>query len=265
MRVAVLICARNEELHIARCLSDWISGGCEVVLIDHDSDDRTAEIASRFLGHGLLSIERLPWEGVFRLREQLPLKEEIIRNITHEWVIHADADEWMTSPWQGISISEALRKVDTEGFTCVNFNEFVFVPWPQEDFTRGDYKQAMKTYYFFQPVHPYLMRAWRRDLGATHITSGGHLLDRGNLYPVDFVLRHYIVLSMDHACQKYIGRPFDRDELEVGWHVRRARIRKDHLILHPSPCLRVLKSWDMVEFDMSAPCPTHFWEWNTKA
>jgi glycosyltransferase involved in cell wall biosynthesis len=46
-------------LHIARCLRDILSGGIEVILIDHESKIRTVEIARRYLGDGLLSIERL--------------------------------------------------------------------------------------------------------------------------------------------------------------------------------------------------------------
>jgi glycosyltransferase involved in cell wall biosynthesis len=59
LRIVAPICARNEELHIARCLRDILSGGIEVILIDHESKVRTVEIARRYLGDGLLSIERL--------------------------------------------------------------------------------------------------------------------------------------------------------------------------------------------------------------
>jgi hypothetical protein len=59
LRIVAPICARNEELHIARCLRDILSGGIEVILIDHESKVCTVEIARRYLGDGLLSIERL--------------------------------------------------------------------------------------------------------------------------------------------------------------------------------------------------------------
>ena len=34
MKILVLICVRNEEENISRCLNEWVSDGCDVFLID---------------------------------------------------------------------------------------------------------------------------------------------------------------------------------------------------------------------------------------
>jgi glycosyltransferase involved in cell wall biosynthesis len=265
LRIAAIICARNEELHIARCLNDLVRNDVEVFVIDHDSEDRTVQIAESYLGRGLLAIERLPWRGKFELGEQLSLKKEIITRLNHDWILHVDSDEWLCAPKGFQSLSNAIKRVDAEGFNCINFDEMVFVPWPNEDFTCREYSREMKTYYFFEPSHRRLMRGWRRDIVADNTGSGGHGLasDRElRLYPQNFILRHYIALSLAHAVKKYVGRQFADDELKKGWHVNRRGIKDSELVLTPSPYLRQLQSWDSGEFDRSVPAKAHFWEWN---
>jgi glycosyltransferase involved in cell wall biosynthesis len=159
MRVAAVVAARNAEVHIARCVADLIADGIEVVVIDHDSEDRSVEIAKGFLGHGLLSIERLPWTGIFALKEQLAAKARVMAELPHDWLIHVDVDEWLQSPWPNTRLIDAIKRVDGMGFNCINFDEMTFVAWPDEDFWRPDYSQLMTTYYFFQPSKLRLMRA----------------------------------------------------------------------------------------------------------
>jgi glycosyltransferase involved in cell wall biosynthesis len=266
MRIAAIVGTRNEELHIGRCIEQWIADGCDVVLIDNESSDQTVPIAQAFLGKGLLSIERLPWRGSFSLRDQLRLKAQVARQLDHDWLVHADADEWHCSPWGG-TFADALRRVDAEGFNCIELDELSFVPWPDEDFTRTDYHRRMLTYYAFEPFSPYLMRAWRRDIDADNSDRGGHVLTSKmplSPYPVHFILRHYVALSLDHACRKYTERPFDLTELADGWHGTRATVRRADLRLRPSPYLRRLPRWDTIDFDRSLPAKHFFWEWKVE-
>jgi glycosyltransferase involved in cell wall biosynthesis len=264
MRAVVLLCVRNEESLIAHCLDNWRESGCDVLLIDNDSEDRTVDIARKYLGHGLLSIERLPWTGCFQLREQLLIKKRLMRELDHDWVIHSDADEWLCSPWQDERLLDGIRRVDAEGFNCINFIELVFPPWPDQDFTFTNYTRRMKTYYFFAPSHPHRMQAWRRDLNVDNVEGAGHIL-RGTgirLYKTDFIMRHYIALSVDHAVRKYVHRRYDPAELARGWSLNRVNITPERLALKPSHYLRRLDRWDTVDFDRSVPTVKHFWEWN---
>jgi glycosyltransferase involved in cell wall biosynthesis len=267
LRIAAIVCVRNEAVHIARCISDLLDDGIEVVLIDHSSEDRTVEIARQYLGRGLLAIEKLPWLGYFSLRQQLSRKKAIIDNLTHDWVLHVDADEWLRPANPELTLTEAIGQVDRAGFTCVNFEEMVFVPWSDEDFIGEDYSRQMTDYYFFEPVCERLMRAWRRDIDADIISGGGHLLFSTDLkvYPQNFINRHYIMLSREHGRYKYASRRFDALELAMGWHCNRVDICGSDLILKPSPHLRRLDRWDSANFDRSEPATTHFWEWPNSA
>jgi glycosyltransferase involved in cell wall biosynthesis len=267
MRIVAIVGVRNEQLHIKRCLEAFVRDGIDVILIDNDSEDRTIDIARDYLGRGLLSIRRQPWRGTFELSEQLALKKAIIDEIDHDWIIHADADEWLCPPPPETSLVTAIRRVDAAGFNCINFDEMVFVPATGEDFTHDDYVREMTTYYFFEPSSPRLMRAWRRDLNADGTDSGGHVIRAANLrlYPTNFLLRHYIVLSSAHAVAKYVARQYAAADLAKGWHRKRLAIAPAELCLTTSPYLKRLARWDSLDFDRSTPAPAHFWQWREHA
>jgi len=66
VRVIALIAAYNEERFIAGCLEHLIAHGLNVYLIDNDSTDRTVKFAEPYLGRGLIGIEAIPRDGVYR-------------------------------------------------------------------------------------------------------------------------------------------------------------------------------------------------------
>src|ERR1700681_970673 len=220
-----IVCVRNEALHIRRCVRDFVSQGVDVILIDHDSTDGSMDIAREFLGKGLLAIERLPWRGEFSLSEQLSLKKLIASTVAHDWVIHADADEWLCAPDDHDSLIDGICAADEAGANCINFLEFVFVPRPGESFEVDDYPSMIRDYHFFAERHPQLLRAWKRS-AELDLHDGGHILvgKEVRLFPRDFILRHYIVLSEAHARRKYVGRKFAADELAKSWHIDRTMI-----------------------------------------
>src|SRR2546425_4782337 len=219
MRAAAVICARNEEVHIERVIEDTIAEGLDVVLIDNDSTDDTVPLARRFLRHGLLRIERLPWRGIFAWAEVLEAKRRVIDTLDHDWVMHLDADEWASAPGEGVTLLDGLAEADAAGATCVNFNELVFIPRPREDAYRPDYKEHLTRYYFLEPRRPRLLRAWRNGAGLDNRRYGGHDLTGGaRIYERWFPLRHYVALSAGHARRKYLPRIYSRAELDRGWH-----------------------------------------------
>jgi glycosyltransferase involved in cell wall biosynthesis len=259
-----IVCARNEEVHITRCLRDLISGGVDVVLIDHESIDATVERAKDFLNRGLLSIERLAWAGEFSLTKQLEAKRQVIAQVPHDWVIHADADEWLVTPEPGQTLLEGIRAVEATGANAVNFEEFVFVPATGEGFYHEGYASAMRGYYFFAPSHPRLMRAWKRTAGFDNVAFGGHGLEGEGIrrYPRDFILRHYIVLSLPHAQSKYLGRKFAQEDLDRGWYGR-LEITSQNLNLPSRESLSYLPYPSSKAFSRAEPRAEHFWLWST--
>ena len=263
--ILAIVCIRNEVFHVERCLRDLIAGGCEVCLIDHASTDGTVEQAKSFLGSGLLKIEHLPWSGVFSLSDQLRAKQALVETAVHDWIVHADADEWLVSPVPGQTLSDAIAAADTDGFNVVNFHECVFIPLPGEDYRHPDYSSRMRDYYFFEPTYPRLNRAWRRDAALDNTWAGGHVV-RGEAVrrsPRDLILRHYIVLSQAHAREKYLGRVFSSEDLNKKWHDSRVIDEGKDVRLRTHPAMRKVPDVERHDqFDLSRPVDRHFWEWD---
>jgi glycosyltransferase involved in cell wall biosynthesis len=263
LRILAMVCVRNEQIHIRRCLSDLIRDGIDVALLDNGSTDATLSIAREFLGRGLVFIRHLPWTGALSMRAILEAKAEIAAATGYDWFIHADADEWFCSPWPEADLAAAVARVDHDGFNCINFTELTFVPVGDEDFEAEGYSARMTTYYFYQPRYPRLMRAWKAGEGLSNVDSGGHLITGREicLCPTDFYMRHYIVLSEGHAKRKYLNRNFAEEELARGWHADRVSIAPEKLRVPPAPVLRSLPHAASMEFDLSRPVAKHFWLW----
>jgi glycosyltransferase involved in cell wall biosynthesis len=260
---AAILCVRNEAAHIQRAVGNFVNQGIDVVVIDHGSTDNTVNICEQFKGHGLLSIEYMPWTGTFDLVTQLEVKRKISEALNHDWIIHADADEWFQSSVQGECLLEGINRLSSSGFNVINFEEFVFLPFRGQEIDVTDYEKQIMTYYYFAPSHLRLMRAWKRSSNFQNSTTGGHRLlgESVNIAEETFVLKHYLVLSHEHAIKKYVGRVFSEDDLRKGMHGNRLNLTAQKLQLPLKAKLKVQSCWDKVEFDRSDAKTTHFWEW----
>jgi glycosyltransferase involved in cell wall biosynthesis len=85
--VGLLVLARDEEACIARCLESVAPACAEMVVVDMQSKDATAAIAST-LGARVVSV---PVTHRFDGARQVGLDA-----LTTDWVIQLDADEWAT-------------------------------------------------------------------------------------------------------------------------------------------------------------------------
>ena len=212
--------------------------------MDNDSTDGTLAIARTFLGRGVFRIERAPYRGMFALHEQLRDKERLAAEIDADWYLHHDADEIREAPPPYSTLRQGIEAADRFGFNAINFDEFVFLPTSEdESFEGADYVAAMQHYYFFEP-HPLArVNAWKKLAGvAVRLAeSGGHSADfpGRRIFPVSFVLRHYVALSRAHAIAKYAGRVYSRTEVaDKGWHRARASFAPERLRFPPRERLK---------------------------
>jgi (heptosyl)LPS beta-1,4-glucosyltransferase len=83
--VSVVVITRNEEANIERCLAS-VRWAAEVIVVDAESTDRTAEIAGRS-GARVVSRE---WSG-YSAQKNFGIEQG-----THRWVFSLDADEVVT-------------------------------------------------------------------------------------------------------------------------------------------------------------------------
>jgi len=260
MHIVALLATYNEERFIANCLENLFRQGAEVYLIDNESTDGTVAIAERYRGRGLIGVETLPRAGVFSLRAQMQRKEQLAAQLEADWFIHTDADEIRLPPCSGSTLAQALAEVEAEGYNAVNFAEFAFIPTREApDHDHPAYLQTMRWYYPFAPAPLHRLNAWRRQRHAVDLTSsGGHQVrfPGARVYPRPFIMKHYLFLSVPHAIDKFVRRRFDPDEIRMGWHAWRSRLRPEMIRLPCQAELRPFTSND--ELDASNPRRTHY-------
>ncbi|HEX8673602.1 MAG TPA: glycosyltransferase family A protein [Longimicrobium sp.] len=259
MRVVAILATYNEERFIEPCLESLFEQGIQAYLVDNDSTDRTVAIASRYLGRGLLGVERFPRDGIYRWSSLLERKAQIAATLDADWFMHVDADEIYPSPRPGITLCEALADIDAQGYNAVNFYQYTFVPTQESpDHEHPGFLETMKWYYPFIPTVPHLIRAWKRQPAPVDLAqSGGHRVHFAglNLYPESLPMRHYHFLSLNHAIRKYVSKQYDPHEVGRGWHTWRATLRPDTIKL---PSRAELKTYTSDhELDPSNPRASH--------
>jgi hypothetical protein len=250
--VIAIIAAYNEADVIGPVVGDLIAQGVWVYLLDHASADGTVAAVEPYWGRGLLGIERFPhargaaadaerfaWQAI------LERKEALARELTADWFIHHDADEFRESPWAGLGLAEAIRRVDRAGYNAIDFELLNF--WPtHDDFRPGtDVRVAFPLYEPGQSWDRLQIRCWKNLGGPVDLaSSGGHearFLGR-RVFPLRFILRHYPVRGQRHGERKVRLERRARvlpAERARGWHVQYDQVTEGHSFLRDPATLTV--------------------------
>ena len=268
-RVVALISAYNEEDIIVPCLQSLIKQGLEVYLIDNWSTDSTVELASQFLGKGLLAIEKFPQSmppSHYVWKDILSRIEQLTEEIEADWFLFQDVDEIRTSPWPGLSLKDAILKVDREGFNSIDHTVAIFYP-VDNDFTAGANFEAYFKYFEFtdRPGQFVEINAWK-NLGrrVSLSKSGGHEIRfKGRrTYPFRFLLKHYPVRSQAHGEKKIFRERKPRwlpQERASGWHTHYDHINEGHSFLRRPGDLRLFNESEFGQISMKNETPVIDW------
>jgi glycosyltransferase involved in cell wall biosynthesis/uncharacterized coiled-coil DUF342 family protein len=240
--VIAIIAAYNEADIIGEVVRHLLDQGLGVYLLDHGSTDGTVAEVEPYLGRGVLHIERFSeessgapgdatrfaWEAILRR------KEALASELDASWFIHHDADELRESPWAGLSLLEAIRRVDGLGYNAVDFEVLNFRP-THDRFRRGDDVRA--AFPFYEPGDPWdrvQIKCWKKVSGPVDLVStGGHeaIFPDRKVFPIRFILRHYPIRSQEHGERKVFRERlprFLRAERERGWHIQYDGITERH-------------------------------------
>jgi hypothetical protein len=224
--VIAILAAYNEGDVVAQVIGDLVRQGIQVYLVDHGSTDDTVAQAEPFLGRGLLEIERFGGGPTVRWSDVLRRKEELAAQLTADWFLHQDADEFRESPWENLGLCDAIRRDDRLGYDAIDFELLNFRP-THDDFRPGaDVREAFQYYELAEAFDKVQVRCWRRSEHAVDlVSSGGHdaMFPGRKVFPVRFLLRHYPVRGQAHGERKVLAERLHRfapEERARGWHVQ---------------------------------------------
>ncbi len=240
-RVLAFVPAYNEEDIIVPSLQYLIKQGLSVYLIDNWSTDSTYELASKFLGEGLLAVERFPTEGpppYFNWKEILIRFEALAKEVDADWFLLQGVDEIHASPWSELSLRDAILRVDREGFNCINHTVATFHPVDDGFMSGSDFESYFRHFEFSSHLaHFVVMNGWKNLKKPLSLAeSGGHEIrfEGRRVYPYSFLLKHYPVRSQAHGEKKIFRerRPrYDPELKATGWHYQYDHIREGYSFL----------------------------------
>ncbi len=253
--IIAIMTSYNEEDIIVPSIMYLINQGIEIYLIDNWSIDKTYDLAKQFLNKGLIGLERFPVDGPSKYYDWYSLLsrvEEITKTLKGDWFIHHDVDEIRESPWQNVSLKDAIFYVDMCGFNSIDHTVIEFYPVDNNFPMCGDFEKYFKFFEFGKrPGHFLQIKTWK-NLGKkiSLADSGGHevVFEGRFVYPFKFLLKHYPIRSQYHGEKKIFKerKPrYNPNERVKGWHTHYDYIKDGYSFIKES---KELKYFDDLKF-----------------
>ena len=197
----------NEEDIIEEVINHLLSQGIELVILDNGSIDDTFDICKKYVGKGLLKLEKFETDSW-----NASLFKEMLYHMAIEqkpdWVILNDADELLECPKNEINLKNAIENVDKHGCNLIQFNRFDFFMTNEDKSEISSVKERMM-YYSYQG--DYVYRIWKYFPGIRIGDTAGHypIFPENHPYRVyreKFIMRHYPFRTNKQASKKMVGR-----------------------------------------------------------
>lgn len=228
-RVAALIHGYNEADILPEVFQHLAAQGVEVHYFDNWSEDGSWEIATELERTGLIThCERFPDgpTGHYQWHTQLTRTEEYAKTLGADWILHHDADEIRLSPWEDVSLQEAISWVDSIGYNAIDFTVIDFRFLNTNPDIAPPFQQNLINFEFGRrPGHFEQIKGWKNTRDISLADSGGHNVkfEGRKVYPLKFLLKHYPLRNRKQATQKVLEHRLPRYSLEnekYGWHTQ---------------------------------------------
>ncbi|MBD5550026.1 MAG: glycosyltransferase [Lachnospiraceae bacterium] len=225
-KVLAVIHFYNEADILERTIQYLLSQEIDLYLLDNWSDDGSYEIAERYQNDypERIYLEQFPLSGKsenYEWYNQLEKTEKISKELNYDWFIHYDADEMRVSPWENVTLREAIYHIDRQGYNCIENTVIDF------RFTKRDSGNIFMEDTFFDFRHDRKLfdqlKTWKKSQKVDLKSAAGHFVHITNpkAYPLKFLNRHYPLRSMEQAEKKVFQDRlprFQKEHAERGWH-----------------------------------------------
>jgi glycosyltransferase involved in cell wall biosynthesis len=174
--LSVIVITRNEERNIVECLQS-VAWADDIVVVDAESSDRTAELARQFTH----KVTVTPWRGFSEA------KGVALKGTSNEWVLWIDADERVPPGLQS-EIRETLRD---------GAPSFAGFSMGRRAYFLGKWIRHCGWY------PGYVLRLFRRDAGAF---TGSRVHERLDLRGPAGRLKHDLLHHTDETLYQYFAK-----------------------------------------------------------
>lgn len=228
MKICAIVSSYNESDVLEESIQALIREGVDVFVLDNHSSDNSLDIAKRYLGRGVVGFESIRFEeagrDIYNWAGILKRKTELAQTLGYDWYLHTDADEIRQSPWEGVSLAQAIARVDQEGYNLINFKLFNFRLYEGMPMT-GDLHQRMQHYSNAENYNAQQLKAWKHDPSVDLSTYGGHwaVVPNPKVFPTRFILRHYPIRSLEQGVRKINNERkarYSQEDRKRSWHVQ---------------------------------------------
>jgi len=218
MKVIGMLPVFNDEDIVEEVIEHLISQGIELVVLDNGSTDDTYKICEKFLDHGILELKQFSTPTfIYHLGIILRMLYDMALTHSPDWIIKNDSDELLESGIQGLTLKDAISKIDSNGYNLIQFDRFDFYMTDNDDESTKSIKNKL---HYYSCYGDYLYRAWKYFPGIRISDAGGHVptFPDGYKYkinPQKFVLRHYPYRSVNQVKKKLLDRTRGTDYLNM--------------------------------------------------
>lgn len=225
-KVLAIIHIYNENDVIFKLLEYLLGQELDVYIIDNWSDDGSYEIVENFRKRfpERIFLDRFPEEGPSEFYEwynQLEKTEEISKKLSYDWYIHYDADEMRISPWENVTLRQAIYHIDKLGYNLIENTVIDFKLTENSDesiFMRDTYFDFGHRISHFMQI-----KTWKKTEYINLRDSGGHfaVVRNPKIFPLKILNRHYPFRNVEQAFKKvfeYRKPRFEKEHKERGWH-----------------------------------------------
>lgn len=228
-KIAAIMHAYNEADILPEVVQHLVEQGVEIHYFDNWSTDGSWEIVQTLMGEGQIKhCERFPVKpsGQYEWHKQLSKTAAYAESLDADWVMHYDADEIRVSPWEGVTLSEAIAHADSLGFNAVDFTVIDFRFTETKPDAETPYQENLTHFEFGRrPGHFSQVKCWKNATPVNLADSGGHdafFCDR-KIYPIKFLLKHYPLRNKEQANKKiyqYRLPRFAKEKEAYNWHIQ---------------------------------------------
>ncbi len=208
----------NEIDILEENLRYYIDQGFETVVVDNGSTDGSYGLCEKYLGNGIISLSQIMTK---EFDTRLLLKEATLlyKEVNPDWVILADADEFIEPFEIDETLQTAIEKENHNGNTIIPLHHFIFKMTEKDDMSNKSVLSRMKFY------------GKANDAGRAKIWKDSRHVEISNPHAPSFidlnkyrpsnnklVMRHYPLRTLEQAKAK-INRVRPSLNNPFGWGI----------------------------------------------